>query len=515
MTRPLADEGLPGAQAAVVFPDGTVWSGAAGEANRQSGEDVTTETRFPIASITKLFTATAILRLAERGELSLDDTVTAWVPDDAVDRRVTIRQLLSHTSGLPGEAESTCEPGTCVNYSGVGYGLLGRVIETVTGDTLAHAYRTEILDPIALTSTVLGTQEAVDGPLATGHDPEGPLEPADITVSQAFPSGEGNIGSSGAIVSTARDVAVFAAELFRGKLLEPQTMTEMLDFDTSMGLAGSDECRAYGLGALRKSVNTEFGMAWGHNGIVKGFTAAVGYYPGYDIAVAVLVNATGIGGGAQAIEALLALELIDEQPPVDPDRGRGRCEQDVYTIRPDGSHLANITNDPRIEWFVTWSPDSRRLMFATALEDNDDLYVIDRAGSRLERVTETPGLDGAASWSPDSARIVFERERLGEFVLYTAAADGSNPERLVAGRLPAWSPRGDTIAYSRPRPDGDMDLWLIGDDGTNARPLVAEDGDELWASWSPDASAIAFTVGGTLAIVDRRHGDDHGDRRRP
>ena len=60
----VADQGLPGAQAAVVFPDGRVWSGAAGDANRQTGEDVTTETRFPIASITKLFTATAILRKA-------------------------------------------------------------------------------------------------------------------------------------------------------------------------------------------------------------------------------------------------------------------------------------------------------------------------------------------------------------------------------------------------------------------------------------------------------------------
>ena len=169
----VADEGLPGAQAAVVFPDGRVWSGAAGDADRQTGEDVTTETMFPIGSITKLFTATAILRLAERGELSLDDTVTAWVPDEAVDRRVTIRQLLSHTSGLPGLHESTCEPGTCVNYSGVGYRLLGRVIEAVTGGTLAHAYHSEILDQIALTSTVLGTQEAVDGPLATGHDPTG------------------------------------------------------------------------------------------------------------------------------------------------------------------------------------------------------------------------------------------------------------------------------------------------------------------------------------------------------
>lgn len=133
--------GLPGAQAAVVFPDGRVWSGAAGEANRQTGEDVTTETRFPIGSITKLFTATAILRLAERGELSLDDTVAAWVPDEAVDGRVTSRQVLGHTSGLvrdyedetgPEHEASICAPGTCVSYSNVGYGLFGLLIEAVT-----------------------------------------------------------------------------------------------------------------------------------------------------------------------------------------------------------------------------------------------------------------------------------------------------------------------------------------------------------------------------------------------
>ena len=160
-------------------------------------------------------------------------------------------------------------------------------------------------------------------------------------------------------------------------------------------------------------------------------------------------------------------------------------------------------------------PTAADSCFATALEDNDDLYVIDRAGSRLERVGQTPGLDGAASWSPDSTRIVFERERLGEFVLYTATADGSNPEPLVRGSTPRLvSPRRHN-RLSRPRSDGDMDLWLIGDDGTNARPLVAEDGDQLWASWSPDASAIAFSVGGTLAIVDLDTATTTVDRRSP
>ena len=351
--------------------------------------------------------------------------------------------------------------------------------------TPSHTPTTPRSSIVALTSTVLGTQEAIDGPPATGHDPEGPLEPADLTVRRTFPSGESNNGPSGAIVSTARDVAVFAAELFRGEPLEAPTMSEMLDFETSLDLAGADEWHARGLGVLRESANTEYGLTWGHNGIVKCFTAAVRYYPAYDIAVAVLVNGTGIDGGAQATEELLALELIHEQPPIDPDRGRGRCVQDVYTIRPDGSGLSNVTTETRTEWSVAWSPDSRRLMFATAF-DNNDLYLIDRDSSGLEQVTDAPGVDGPASWSPDGERIVFERDRSGERVLYTAAADGSGADVLTDGRLASWSPLGDTIAYSRPGPDGNLDLWLIDDDGTNAHPLVVEDGDDLWASWSPD-----------------------------
>lgn len=187
----------------------------------------------------------------------------------------------------------------------------------------------------------------------------------------------------------------------------------------------------------------------------------------------------------------------------------------MYTIRPDGGDLSNVTTDARLEWSVTWSPDSRRLMFASVLDDNDDLYVIDHDGSKLEQVTDTPGIDGAASWSPDGERIVFESERSGERVLHTAEADGSGAELLIDGRLPSWSPRGETIAYSRPGPGGDMDLWLIDADGTNPRPLVIEDGDDLWASWSPDGSAIAFTVDGTLATADVDNRNRHPHRSRP
>ena len=372
---------------------------------------------------------------------------------------MTIRQLLSHTSGLPGEAESTCEPGTCVNYSGVGYGLLGRVIEAVTGDTLAHAYRTEILDPIALTSTVLGTQEAVDGPLATGHDPEGPLEPADITVSRAFPSGEGNIGSSGAIVSTARDVAVFAAELFRGKLLEPETMTEMLDFDTSRGLAGSDECRAYGLGALRKSVNTEFGMAWGHNGIVKGFTAAVGYYPGYDIAVAVLVNATGIGGGAQAIEALLALELIDENRP------------STRTAAVVGASRTSTPSDPT----AATSPTSRMTLASSGSSPGHPTAVDSCSGPRSKTTTistssteRDPGSNESPRHRDSTARRAGPPTVRGSSSNANVQANScSTPRRRTNQTQSALSrvdsPLGLPEATPSPTPDhGPMGTWTSG-----------------------------------------------------
>ena len=128
--------GSPGAQAAVVFSDGRLWQGAAGLADTDAARRVTTDTLFAIGSVTKTYTAATVLDLAAKGELGLDDKLGKWVPRFPAHVDVTIRQLLSHTSGLaslwPSEIEDllahdpaarltdeqvllapACDPGAC------------------------------------------------------------------------------------------------------------------------------------------------------------------------------------------------------------------------------------------------------------------------------------------------------------------------------------------------------------------------------------------------------------------
>jgi CubicO group peptidase (beta-lactamase class C family) len=102
----LGDSDAPGAQAAVVFADGSVWSGGSGLADVDAGRPVTPHTLFAIASITKTFTAALVMRLVEDGDLSLDDRLTRWLPDFPHARGVTVRQLLGSTSGLAALAPS-------------------------------------------------------------------------------------------------------------------------------------------------------------------------------------------------------------------------------------------------------------------------------------------------------------------------------------------------------------------------------------------------------------------------
>jgi TolB protein len=149
-------------------------------------------------------------------------------------------------------------------------------------------------------------------------------------------------------------------------------------------------------------------------------------------------------------------------------------------------------------------------MIGVILDDRrGDLYVVDLDRSGTERVTDTTGVDGMASWSPDGTSIVFASDRSGQRSLYTAAPDGSGVQPLAKGSMPAWSPDGTQIVYVAGRAGEGLDLWIVDDDGANARPLVTGDRDELWPSWSPDGSQIAFTVDGALAIVNAESGDVH------
>ena len=509
------DGNLPGAQAAVVFPDGSVWTGADGELERGSGQQVTTESRFAIASITKMFTATTMLRLVDSGELSLEDRLSEWLPNIGGAAGITIVGLLSHTSGLAADVGSdpnpavlprVCAPGACLSYSGLGYGLASAIVEEATRSSLAEAYHEEILDELGLRSTYFPSQEGADGEMAIGHDRSGALAPADEEAASSNAAGDLGPGGSGGLVSTAEDVARFASELLGGRILEPRSLAAMLDFDVAAGLPGSDDCWARGLGLVRVA-GSEGRETWGHAGILSGFTSVVRYYPAYGVTVAAMVNVSDSGGGSQGVENALATIALEDAPVVHPELGRGTCNTDVFAIRPDGTGLVRLTQGTAGELgSVAWSPDGTRIAFASNRTGDDELFVMNSDGTGMVQITDVPGVDGLPSWSPDGRRIAFVSMRSGSLSMYSASVDGSDVVMLTDGTLPAWSPDGATIAYAKDEGDGDLDLWLIDSDGSDQRQLTDGDGAELWPTWSPDGSRVAFSSDGVLSVVDVERG---------
>jgi D-alanyl-D-alanine carboxypeptidase len=253
--RKLAKENSSGTLG-LVRTEAGIWRGAAGYAVRKRRAEP--GNRFGIASTTKTFVATVVLQLVGEGRLSLEDTVERQLPGRLLEgRRITVRQLLNHTSGLSQESSFELPPpkdqqpllfppGTAYSYSNMNYVVLGLIVEKATGRRLNRVVRDRIFRPLGLEDTRYGTAglrpHSEGGPAWLGT-PEDLSDP---------------VNGAGGIASTAGDLARFFRALFGGKLLGPALLSEM----TRTVAAGSD-FRA-GLGLFRADLPC--GPAWGHGG---------------------------------------------------------------------------------------------------------------------------------------------------------------------------------------------------------------------------------------------------------
>ena len=265
---------------------------AAGVADRRTGRPLRAGDRIRIGSVTKSFTAVVALQLVGEGRLRLSDTVGERLPGvfPAADR-VTLRQLLDHTSGTrddiptpmmgvfsgdrlrvwtPGDVLGLVRdqplrfpPGTSWAYSNTDYVLVGLMVERATGRSLEHELRARILRPLGLRDTRFPVRDAgLGGRASHGYsllpDGSGPLR--DLTrysPSFAWASGNG--------VSTVRDVARFYAALLRGRLLRRAQLRAALTM-VETGTPG----RRYGLGIEAR--DSRFGPLIGHEGDILGFS---------------------------------------------------------------------------------------------------------------------------------------------------------------------------------------------------------------------------------------------------
>jgi D-alanyl-D-alanine carboxypeptidase len=305
---------VPAVALAVNGPGRSRFVTTSGTEERGGGTAVTTDAQFRVASTTKLFVATVVLQLVEEGRLRLDAPVSAYVPGFRHARGVTIRQLLNHTSGVPdytrtdhfhegllehrGRTWSTEEllalvadirrdfaPGTDYLYSNTGYVLLGRVIATVTGSTWAAEVRRRIFDPLRLQHTYVAGAESVPGGVLPGYidvDMDGDVE--NVETGDPWPALETAEGPAGAVVSTAGDLAAFASALFRGRLVSPSTLEQMV-------ADGPHHPRNanYGLGVEISRPDYRLTI-WGHGGFTIGFKSTLWYVPTQDLVVVVLAN---------------------------------------------------------------------------------------------------------------------------------------------------------------------------------------------------------------------------------
>ena len=190
----------PGVSAAVVFPDGTMWKGIAGQAILSPAAALTPDTLMSIGSISKTFVAALVGRLVQDGTMGLDDPLSKYVPDFTNAAKISIRQLLDHTSGIrdlfkvksivsafttnPGATWTADKvlaqigpqlyaPGSHYYYSNTDYVLLGKAVEKATGKSLATLIRSDFLTPLGMTHTYLQTQEKATGPEAYGYMKKG------------------------------------------------------------------------------------------------------------------------------------------------------------------------------------------------------------------------------------------------------------------------------------------------------------------------------------------------------
>lgn len=337
----------PGAILGVQVGQGPAILLSVGHADLEGERRLSSDQPFFLGSASKIYTAAVLMRLAEQGLLSIDDSLQRWLPDFPRAQEISLRQLLGHTSGLkdlysyiyyrPDREEMVAlvrrswseaellelagrfghwfDPGTDWSYSSTNYYLLGVVIERASGLTLAEAYRLYIYSPLGINRTWLAWHEDGSSALTPGF--MGPVE--GWVHSEMF----GSLGATtrldrspvewgaGGIAAPAAEALRFIGSLMRGSLLSASSLGAMTEFRPTppLGIAGrsnsgSEADNGYGLGLVRM-VRNGFTLV-GHGGLFTGHTAGVWFVQECDAAIAVYFN-RGFVGQRDLLDGVTAL----------------------------------------------------------------------------------------------------------------------------------------------------------------------------------------------------------------
>jgi CubicO group peptidase (beta-lactamase class C family) len=345
LTESMRRHRVPGATLGLLH-DGTITQTAAGVLSTATGVEVTPESLFQIGSITKVWTATLVMQLVDEGALGLDAPVAEVLPgfrvaDPVVTRTVTMRHLLTHTSGIDGDVFTDTGRGDeCIeryvagmkdvvqnhplgatfSYCNAGFVLAGRIVEHLTGLTWDRALRERLIEPLGLEGTVTLPEEALLHRTAVGHvhEPgEDPVPTATWTLSRSM-------GPAGLITARVDDVLAFARMHLSKGLAGDGTQVLSAGSADTMAEKHADlpDTRtlgdSWGLGWIRYGWDGE--RLIGHDGNTIGQSAFLSVLPSQGMAVSLLTN----GGSARDLYHELWSEIFRETagvrmpPPLEP-----------------------------------------------------------------------------------------------------------------------------------------------------------------------------------------------------
>ena len=358
---------IPGLSLVVVRDGKVIKSMGYGLANVETETPATPETVYQLASVTKQFTATAIMMLAEDGKLTLDDPITKYLENvPSAWNAVTVRHLLNHTSGIKSYTEvsgfatqshkevtaqdiikiasdqpADFPPGEKWHYNNTGYYLLGVIIAKTSGKPYDEFLQERIFRPLEMKSTRLNVNRQVIKKRATGYTvKDGALCNGDyVSATQPY--------AAGALVSTVEDMAKWDKALTDGKLLKKESYTQM--WSPTRLKDGKMEKYGFGWSVGDRNGHREIG----HGGGIQGFSTYIGRYPEDKLTVIVLANSDQ--ANAQALANEVAVTYI---PDLAQKPERAMTEADPKLIAKMGE-LIRATAEGKLDW-EQFVPSSRK-----------------------------------------------------------------------------------------------------------------------------------------------------------
>jgi len=344
---------MPGAIAGLWFPGKGEWLGTAGVGNPSTGKAPGIDDKVRMGSITKSFTATLVLQLADEGLLSLDDPLSRWEPQVQGARDITVRHLLNMTSGLFNYTDipefweklnadpravwtprqlvdmATANPplfapGARYMYCNTNYILLGMIIEKATGRTVSEEFDARIVRRLGLKNTSFPMIPEIGEPYMRGYQPAEGEEDGSDKVREFSLTSPTPYWTAGGAIGTLGDLRTWMKAIASGELLSPKMHAEQLSFK-------APNTEYYGLGVMNG------GKLFGHSGEVPGYNSSMYYIPSMDAVCIVLTGRypSEVEGASDQIlsaliEAMLAPSSSEYSFP-EPEDFSGLSWSDAFT----------------------------------------------------------------------------------------------------------------------------------------------------------------------------------------